>query len=406
MKALAFNLWKISTQPKLLVFCLFALFSCSKSIESEKAANPNFIRVYNTNEGAYSNYFVENADASFFAFQANPLAENLSRLVVDKFGNTLNSEPIEMDELTGYHGLHLRSGEHIFKSSRGTRIIKYSSDGTLLVNEDYPILSSIFNYSGFYEDNQGNLYNASFSGGTNNAKAGIIYQFDSYPNYKNEYPIYQSDFGGYECGDIKLVHANDSAFYLLCSVYGSFLGKVKLIYGVYDRTFLKFKSLKIFDDDDYSESDYLTAYTSSKAGNFAAITSNNIPGDLRIKSEEFELFVWDNEFELAFRKRINLHNDLAYITHLLGTKDGGYLVSGFIEEGAAISKIGFSLKLNSQGEQEFVKYYREVPNLTIIQSDETSDGSFLITGSSIGFGSGKNYRIPVIIKTNKYCELE
>ena len=90
---------------------------------------------------------------------------------------------------------------------------------------------------------------------------------------------------------------------------------------------------------------------------------------------------------------------------MAATTDGGYVLAGQTDSFGAGDKDGYLVKVNAEGEEIWSQTYGGPKEDRLFSIDQSSDGGFILTGTTKSFGVGNSQRDLYLVKTNSTGEL-
>ena len=90
---------------------------------------------------------------------------------------------------------------------------------------------------------------------------------------------------------------------------------------------------------------------------------------------------------------------------MAATTDGGYVLAGQTDSFGAGNKDGYLVKVNAEGEEIWSQTYGGPKEDRLFSIDQSSDGGFVLTGTTKSFGVGNSQRDLYLVKTNSTGEL-
>ena len=155
---------------------------------------------------------------------------------------------------------------------------------------------------------------------------------------------------------------------------------------------------------EYMSGPYKYSWDSSKATEGAhTITVEAIDLSSNVGGKSITTAILDRIKDVSWQKTFGGEND-DVANSIQQTADGGYIVAGWTESFGSELKDIYILKLNSKGEVQWQKTFGEINDDVANSIQQTTDGGYIVAGSTESFGAG-GYDV-YILKLNSNGEVE
>ncbi|MBI1307422.1 MAG: hypothetical protein GC181_12530 [Bacteroidetes bacterium] len=391
---------------------------CKRDVPESKLETSNFFKGYAEPENQYGLMIqeAENGNLVLYCLQDLLLGDGqiLTIVKTDASGNILSKKVYENDSLGGYSSTAPDGGILICSNDYKGTLLKFDKNG----NEVFKTLfarSKALYYSFPYEIAEGSsagefFVAASDGGNTGNPSTNRLFRFTTDGGYNSYYTFPDELFDGKVLWWSVIGYEDPQVYYL----HGIYFDKSPWSWADAAHHFvvrMEFSGTDLvskkmitpdYQNDAVSANNYIVPAKFSEGKLTVAYDKLDNYKDLQTAV----VVQYDKNLNVLWEVDMPFGTSNGRIEAIDNCSDGGIIVTGSHRTSDSKNLNPFLCKISASGELLWFKKYDATNETTCRSAIETRDGKFLMIGTTVSFGDGKNDEDVFVIKTNKYGELD